>query len=100
MELPTTKEFEIPLHLQLALRKAELEAQEMTWDELQYALLALYRQRLLEIQAIKDMLQDENIELEFDIPTNLELAHLAALCGDEYEDDEDDDEDSGRLLPF
>jgi len=100
MELPTTKEFEMPLHLQLALRKAELEAQEMTWEELHYSLLTLYRQRLLEIQAIKDMLQDENIELEFDIPTNLELAHLAAMCQDEDYDDDDDDDEEERLLPF
>jgi len=37
-----TKEFEMPLHMQLALRKAEIQAKEMTWDQLIVALLELY----------------------------------------------------------
>ena len=27
----TTKEFDMPLHLQLAMRKAEIAVKEMTW---------------------------------------------------------------------
>ena len=49
----------MPLHLQLSMRKAELAAQEMTWDQLQTALLNLYHQRMLELQAVKDLLQSE-----------------------------------------
>ena len=92
----STKEFELPLHLQLAMRKAELEAQELTWDQLYIALLNLYHQRLLEIQAVKDMLQAENIELEFDIPSDIELAQLALTIMASQENDEDDED----LTPF
>ena len=76
------------------MRKAELQAQEMTWEQLYGALLNLYHQRLMEWYAVKSLMADENIELEFDIPTDLELAELAAAC---IYDDEDDDED---LQPF
>lgn len=84
------RELELPLQLQFAMRKAEIEAQEMTWDELYVALLNLYQRRLVEWAALKDVLQDENIELEFDVPTQLELMELAMLCEDT--EDEDDDE--------
>jgi len=92
----STKEFELPLHLQLAMRKAELEAQELTWDQLYIALLNLYHQRLLEIQAVKDMLQAEDIELEFDIPSDIELAQLALTMLANQDEDEDDND----LTPF
>ena len=87
----STKEFELPLHLQLAMRKAELEAKELTWDQLYIALLNLYHQRLLEIQAVKDMMQAEDIELEFDIPSDIELAQLAMTMMAMEEDDDDSD---------
>ena len=83
-----TKEFEMPLHMQLALRKAEIQAKEMTWDQLIVALLELYRQRLMEIQTIKDMLQEEAIEPEFDIPSDVELVQLAMTSMLEEEDEE------------
>jgi hypothetical protein len=89
-ESASVKEFELPLHLQLAMRRAELEAKELTWDQLYAALLNLYHQRLLEMQAIKDMMQDENIELEFDIPSDIELTQLAMTMM-AMEDDDDDD---------
>jgi hypothetical protein len=76
------------------MRKAELEAQEMTWDQLYAALLNLYQRRLIEWAAVKDILADENIELEFDLPTQLELVELAMMC--EGDEDEDDDEDDDR----
>ena len=86
------RELELPLQLQFAMRKAELEAQEMTWDGLYTALLNLYQRRLIEWAAIKDLLADENIEIEFDHPTQLELVELAMMCqGDDEEDDDDDD---------
>jgi len=88
----TTQEIDMPLHLQLSMRRAELAANEMTWDQLHQALLNLYHQRLVETQAIKDMLQTENIELEFDIPTDMELAQLAlSMLNQEDFDDDDDD---------
>lgn len=77
------------------MRKAELQAQEMTWDQLYAALLNLYHQRLMEWYAVKSLMADENIEIEFDLPTDLELAELAAACI--FSDDEDDDDD---LQPF
>lgn len=87
-------ELELPLQLQFAMRKAQLQAQEMTWDQLYSALLNLYQTRLIEWAAIKDMLADENIELEFDIPTQLEMIELAQRC----EKDSDDDDEDGREL--
>lgn len=88
------RQFELPLELQFSMRKAELQAQEMTWEQLYGALLNLYHQRLMEWYAVKSLMADEHIDLEFDIPTDLELAELAAAC---IYDDEDDDED---LQPF
>jgi hypothetical protein len=88
------RQFELPLELQFSMRKAELQAQEMTWDQLYGALLNLYHQRLMEWYAVKSLMADENVNIEFDIPTDLELAELAAACI--FEDD-DDDED---LQPF
>ena len=89
----TTQEIDMPLHLQLSMRRAELAANEMTWDQLHQALLNLYHQRLVETQAIKDMLSEESIELEFDIPTDIELAQLALSMLNQDDFDSDDDED-------
>lgn len=86
-------QFELPLELQFSMRKAELQAQEMTWEQLYAALLNLYHQRLMEWYAVKSLMADENVNIEFDIPTDLELAELAAACII----DEDDDDD---LQPF
>lgn len=79
------------------MRKAELAAQEMTWDDLYAALLNLYHQRLMEWYAVKEIMAAENIDIDFDIPTDLELAELAAAC---IYDDEDEDEDEDNLQPF
>jgi hypothetical protein len=50
--------------------------------------LNLYYQRLMEWQAIKEILDGENIRIDFDVPTDLELLELAAACAvDEDEDD-------------
>lgn len=89
------RQFELPLELQFSMRKAELQAQEMTWEQLYGALLNLYHQRLMEWYAVKSLMADEHIDLEFDIPTDLELAELAAACI--YDDEDDDEED---LQPF
>jgi tRNA splicing endonuclease len=92
------RELELPLQLQFAMRKAELEAQEMTWDQLYAALLNLYQRRLIEWAAIKDLLADENIEIEFDHPTQLELVELAMMC--QRDDEEDDDDDDREFSVF
>lgn len=86
------REFELPLELQFSMRKAEMVAREMTWDELYSALLNLYHQRLMEWQAVKEILADENIQLDFDVPTDLELEELAAACAF-YEDGDEDEEE-------
>jgi len=51
---------------------------------------------LMEWQAVKEILSGENIELSFDIPTDLELEELAAACV--YDDEDDDDEE--EPIPF
>ena len=92
------REFELPLELQFSMRKAELQAEEMTWEQLHSSLLNLYYQRLMEWHAVKTLLADENIDIEIDLPTELELIEFAATC---IHDDEDDDEDDDSvLLPF
>jgi hypothetical protein len=93
-DFPEPKEFELPLELQFSMRKAELAAEEMTWDELRAALLNLYYRRLMEWQAIKTIMENENIILEFDIPTDIELQELAVACG------EDDDDGEDLPIPF
>ena len=89
-----TREFELPLELQFSMRKAELHAKELTWDQLYYALLNLYHQRLMEWHAIQAILCEENIKLEFDVPTEIELIELASVPFDDF-----DEEDDG-LMPF
>lgn len=97
-----TCELELPLQFQFAMRKAEIQADEMTWDELRNALLRLYQTRLLEWAALKDILADEEIELENDIPSQIELAQLASFFPDEddEEEEEDDDDDYQREYCF
>jgi len=77
MEKDSMKEYEMPLHMQLAMRKAELAAQEMTWDQLQVVVLNLFGRRLMELQAIKDLLASEGLDVEFNIPSDIELQELA-----------------------
>ena len=92
------REFELPLELQFSMRKAELQAEEMTWEQLHSSLLNLYYQRLMEWHAVKTLLADENIDIEVDLPTELELIEFAATCIHDDEDDDEDDDDV--LLPF
>ena len=99
MEDSSLKQYEMPLHLQLAMRKAELASEEMTWEQLRVALLNLYSRRLLEIQAVRDILTGEGVEVEFNIPSDIELQELAIAkfmmeidpedLKDELEDDEE-----------
>lgn len=95
MEDSTLKQYEMPLHLQLAMRKAELASEEMTWDQMRVALLRLYSRRLLELQAVKDILVAEGVDVEFNIPSDVELQELAIakfmmeVDPDELEDDEE-----------
>jgi hypothetical protein len=92
------REFELPLEFQFAMRKAELQADEMCWEQLHSALLNLYYQRLMEWQAVREILAGENIDLTFEIPTNLELEELAAACM--YASDDEDEDDEENCVPF
>ena len=85
------KEFSLPLELQFSMRKAEINAQEMTWEQLYSALLNLYYQRLMEWHAVKALIAEENIKIDFDIPTDIELSQLAADTVPDPIIDEDDD---------
>ena len=93
-EAAESTSFELPLELQFAMRKAEMQATEMTWDQLHVALLNLYHQRLMEWHAVRAIMADENIDIDFDLPTEVELMELAlnTLV--------DDDEDEEGLSPF
>jgi hypothetical protein len=95
MEDSSLKQYEMPLHLQLAMRKAELASEEMTWDQMRIALLNLYSRRLMELQAVKDILEGEGVDVEFNIPSDVELQELAIakfmLEADADEIDEDEE---------
>jgi hypothetical protein len=52
----------------------------------------------MEWQAVKEILADENITIDFGQPTDLELAQLAAACIADDDDEEDDEDD--YLQPF
>lgn len=93
------QELDLPLEFKFAMRKAELQAAEMTWDQLYTALLNLYSQRLVEITAIKDILVEEGVNIEFDISSELELEELAQMYS-EYDEDDDDYEEGDALQPF
>ena len=92
------QELDLPLEFKFAMRKAELQAAEMTWDQLYRSLLNLYNQRLIEITAIKDILVEEGVNIEFDLSSELELKELAQMYG--YDEDEDNEDDDDTLLPF
>ena len=92
MSHPTKEgEFILPSELQFSMRKAEMNAQEMTWEQLYSALLNLYYQRLMEWHAVKELMSAENIQLDFDIPTDIELQQLASTCAEDYEEEDEDD---------
>ena len=85
-------EFILPLELQFSMRKAEMGAQEMAWEQLYSALLNLYYQRLMEWHAVKSLIAQENINIDFDIPTDIELRKLAEDAR-EYQEELDEDDD-------
>ena len=82
------KEFHLPLEMQFAMRKAEVHAKELNREELICALLNLYHQRLMEWNAVKSLMAEEQIDINFDIPNDLELSELIIT---EFEDEDDDD---------
>ena len=85
------KEFHLPLEMQFAMRKAEVHAKELNREELICALLNLYHQRLMEWNAVKSLMAEEQIDIAFDIPSDLELSELIIR---EFEDADDDDENN------
>ena len=87
------KAFQLPLELQFSMRKAEMRAMDMTWDQLYLALLSLYHQRLMEWHALKSLMAEENVDIEFDVPTDIELLDLISKSKQmNHEEDMDDDE--------
>ena len=86
------KAFQLPLELQFSMRKAEMRATEMTWDQLYLALLNLYHQRLMEWHALKALMADENVDIDFDVPTDIELMDLIAKNGQMIDEENDEDE--------
>lgn len=94
--------FEVPLELQFSVRKAALAAKELTWEQLYAALMNLYQQRLMEWYAVKSLLEDEDIEINFDVPTDLEMMKLASAFNGNTGCYDDDDEDDMRAMkaPF
>mgnify|MGYP005716352585 FL=1 len=86
------KAFQLPLELQFSMRKAEMRATEMTWDQLYLALLSLYHQRLMEWHALKSLMAEENVDIDFDVPTDIELLDLLSKTK-EFTDGEDDEDD-------
>lgn len=89
--------FALPLELQFAMRKAEMQANEMTWEQLHEALLNLYHQRLMEWHAVRAIMSDENIQIDFDLPTEVELMELAVSC---MADEDEEDEENEGFQPF
>ena len=89
--------FALPLELQFAMRKAEMQANEMTWEQLHEALLNLYHQRLMEWHAVRAIMSDENIQIDFDLPTEVEQMELAVSC---MADEDEEDEESEGFQPF
>ena len=81
-------EYELPLELQFSMAKAEVQAKELTWDQLYYAVMNLYHRRLMENHALQTLLAEEHIAIDFDVPTELELVQLGVFFDDV--DDEDD----------
>ena len=43
----------------------------------------------VEVAPVREIMTNENIQIDFDVPTDLELAELAACIGLEDEDEED-----------
>jgi hypothetical protein len=70
----------------------------MCWEELQAALLNLYFQRMMEWEAVKEVMCAEGIDIDWDLPSELELSELALACIQDESDD--DDEDLNYSHPF
>ena len=87
------KAFQLPLEHQFSMKRAEMKAKEMTWDQRYVALLSLFHQRLMEIYALKSMMAEENVDIDFDIPTDVELLDLATKAQEAL--DKEFDEDDG-----
>ena len=85
-EGPEVKEFHLPLELQFAMRKAEIHAKQLDKNELYHALLNLYHQRLLEWNTLQSLMAEEAVDIQFDIPTDLEISELV----ESYLDEEDE----------
>ena len=86
-----TKEFHLPLEMQFVMRKAEVHAKDLNRDELICELLKLYHQRLMEWNALKALMAEEQVDIEFDIPSDLELSELVSYIPEDQIGEDDDD---------
>lgn len=78
----------IPLEAQFVLRKVEIETEDMSKEDLRSYVWNLVFQRILERQAITQILKDENICISFDSPTDEDIAEMMELT-EQVEDGED-----------
>lgn len=92
------KAFQLPLEHQFSMKKAEMRAKDMTWDQLYVALLSLFHQRLMEIYALKSMMAEENVDIDFDVPTDVELLDLATKAQQAMNEELDEDDDEPLAL--
>jgi len=54
-------------------------------------LLNLYHQRLMEWNALKALMAEEQVDIQFDIPTDIELSELTTyIIQDELDEDDED----------
>lgn len=78
----------IPLEAQFVLRRVELETENMDKEELRSYVWNLVFQRILERQAITQILKDENISITFDMPTDNDIAEMLELAEQVEEGDD------------
>lgn len=78
----------IPLEAQFLLRKVEVETESMSKDELRACVINLTFQRILERQAITQILKDENITIAFDMPSDQDIMEMLEMT-ESVEDGED-----------
>lgn len=78
----------LPLEAQFTIRRVEMEVEDMSKEELQSLVVHLTFQRILERAAITQLLKEENLNIQFDLPTDDEMEEMMDCVG-EMEDGEE-----------
>lgn len=81
----------LPLEAQFTIRRVELEVEDMSKEELQSLVVHLTFQRILERAAITQLLKEENINIQFDLPTEEDIEEMLEYVEGMGEGDEDQD---------